>query len=363
MNSASISASELRRSGIIDRTRRAAEAYVFKKYREQILKALRVGLTKDDLRAIAGQKCFFNVPYYPNSLLIRRKLRLHFLSYGMGVLRPRKRFYAKLRRLLHEIIYSSHERWSPSLVGADLSVTSCANYKIELHVIKSPHGFDWQSPRGLFLSLKNYLDPRFSHKIGHAFVVLRKNEQVTVATGMTGETNYQVMSDWLFKKAGLEVLMQPFRGRLEDSSVVLGDIEKHRKLGYLQTLTYEVSPEQYGACLKHLSRWAEHGMYRNYGLHYSVLPTFGASCTSFAVNFLQVANLLSEEQIRAWTRTVSLPESLVRTSKKGVGFIRLFSRLARYKSWGEADSKQNRELRFLDPDLMFRWIENAKSKA
>lgn len=248
--------------------------------------------------------------------------------------------------------------WNPGLVKNQLIPIHKEKdeFKLILHIIPSPYGFEWNNYKKLVFSLRNYLSLKSSHKIGHAFIEIQKNGIPIIATGMTGETNYQVIYDLLLKKIGLDFLIQKFRGRLETSDFVLKDIKKHQKLERIASYEIPIDHSQYKSCKKHLQRFCTEGLYRDYGLTLSPFKDKGASCTSFAVSFLNIANLLKTEHKKEWKRKVLLPTHTLKSNGKKIGILRLLFILLK-----KNDNSLYTPIEFWDPDLMYHWIkQNAK---
>jgi len=313
------------------------------------------GFTREDISKMIEEKDFFHFPLYWNSLLLTQKIKLKLFSFVSNLIFPSKNFYYGMKQILTYYHESSSHFWNPGLIKNNLEVSKQDQLKLEFHIIPSPFGFKWDKPRSFFLSLRNYLHPLYHHKIGHAFIVIKKNNTTVLATGMTGETNYQVIFNLLFSKGGLEFLFQSFRGRLEKSNVVLADIAKHKLKGKLQTLSYDISYQEFKECIKHIETWIMNGNYKNYGLPFCIPPSTGASCTSFAVSFLNIIGKLTEEQKESWKREVKIPKDLLKTQNNSVGAFKLFKELSLRKKW--VNEEKFDQLHFWDPDLIYDWIK------
>jgi|GEM_PF-3842507 len=297
---------------------------------------------------------YFASPIQGNSLLLKCRLRLEWLRCKSFFAGPSLR--QQLEGVLAELEFSPADEWNPSLIEPPTSSLPNDLFSLELFVIPSPRGFDWSSPRGLFFSLRNYLIRTRNHKIGHAMVVLSKNGRAVVATGMTGETNWQVIWDLLVHWRGLDVLFRIFRGRLEQHEFVLRDIEKHKASGHIEQMRFALNSEQFDRCVQHLEDWCERGRYRNYGLAFDALTLNGASCTSYALGYLKVAGLLRDEHERNWVRTVQIPKHYLSAPDRPLGFFRLLFLFLTESRWKVASSQDFQTLRFWDPDLICRWL-------
>lgn len=338
------------------------DKFLLQTYGRYIKRALQQGLTKEDLILMRKDKKYFSPPTHRTSPLIKLKLKfklLDLLAKGIGS----SRFYKKnALRLLRSYERSPSQIWNPGLLAPKIfcnyprpsNLKTSPKYEIYMHVIPSPYGFNWQTPKKLFFSLRNYLSLKYNHKIGHAFVELRENGEVTAATGMTGETNYQVIYDLISKKIGLDFLTQIFRGRLEAYDFVMKDINKHRKLKKIGSISFELTKEQFEDCKKHLETFCEQGYYKSYGLTLNPHSDMGASCTSFATSFLKVAGILSQEHEKKWKRKIRIPAYAFKSENKKIGLIKLI-----YLLMKTPNTKKNKqiEIEFWDPDLMYHWIQ------
>lgn len=328
---------------------------IISSYGQALIWGLQHGLTKLDLRLMRSERRYFSSPVHANSLLFKCRLRLEWLRFKWFFIRFR--IQRDLEAVLLELESSPAEEWNPSLISRpSFAFETHDFFSLELCVIPSPRGFDWSTPRGLFFSLRNYLVRTHNHKIGHAMIVLKKNGRAVAATGMTGETNLRVVWDLVARRKGLEVLFKTFRGRLEHHQFVLRDIEKHEAQGHIEKMQFVLSKEQFVRCLDHLEDWCERGRYQNYGLAYDALGFTGASCTSYALGYLKVAGLLTEEHEQNWVRVVDLPERYLSTFERPLGWIRLLCLFVTESRWRSASGERYRRLRFWDPDLICRWL-------
>ena len=332
------------------------EKSFLRSYTGFIMDGLERGFTKEDIRSMEANKDFYRLPLYWNTLLLTHKIKLKIFSWIIQSIFPSKNFYLGMKQTLRYFSQTKGRNWSSAFLKREIKIKKEDKFQLEFHVIPSPYGFKWERPRSFFYSLRNYLTPFWGHKIGHAFIVLKQNNQNIVATGMTGETNYQVLFRLFFKKGGFEFLFESFRGRLESANFVLKDIEKHKQKEKIQTLTYRLDSHEFENCLSLLENWIEGGLYKNYGLPFCLTPTRGGSCTSFAVNFLNEIGELNEDHKSQWKRKVHIPEGLLKTKQNSVGFLKLFLNLIVRNRW--VNKERFNKLLFWDPDLIFHWIKN-----
>lgn len=345
-----------RNQSSLSQIKEKVEKAFLRSYTKFILDGLERGFTVEDILSMKEKKDFFRLPLYWNSLLLSQKIKLKVFSFFSRAIFPSRSFYYGMKQILSFYAESAPKSWNPGQIDRDLTIENGDLLELEFHVIPSPYGFKWEKPRSFFYSLRNYLTPFWGHKIGHAFIVLKKNNIPVLATGMTGETNYQVLFKLLFKRGGFEFLFQSFRGRLETAQFVLEDIKRHKEKNRIQTLAYQISPLELQKCLDHLDSWIERGTYKNYGLPYCLSGPQGASCTSFAVHFLKIIGKLDEKKKMEWKRQVNIPKSLLKSEENSVGVFRLFTNLIIRNRWVNKESFS--KLFFWDPDLIYDWIKN-----
>jgi hypothetical protein len=335
-------------------------------YEDLIVRALKSGLTKTDIKKLRNRGEYFTLPTYRTIILSKLKAKMFLLSQISRLLNDKKQLEQMLDQILFHYQNSNSCHWNPAyqksidhLQTDPQNLSQISHYSLKIHIIPSPYGFCWESPKSIFISLRNYLSIKYRHKIGHAFVVLSRDSEIIAATGMTGETNYQVFYDLVFRKRGINFLFQMFRGRLEEANSVLSDIEYHQKLGKIDTMEFDLDREQFLVCLKHLKSWCEQGCYKRYGLTLKPDLDKGAGCVSFALSFLQITNLLNDDQLAQWTRRIRIPRTMISNSKYKIGLASLIVKMFSKKSWGtQGDSFL--DLEFLDPDLIYNHLQKSR---
>jgi len=321
-------------------------------YEKLMEQGLQQGLTRKDISVMRTRLRPFSSPIHENTLLLKIRLRLELLRVAHWFVD-----FPALR-ILEGFEVCSARRWNPALI--QLPEFHASDLKMHFYVIPSPYGFRWDSPRGLFLSLKNYLQRKWNHRIGHAMVILKAGDRTIAAAGMTGETNLQVMSS-LVLGGGLEFLFRRFCGRLENHAFIEDDISNHKILGHIEALSFFLTKEQFFKCLEHLEQWNEKGLYQNYGLAFHNDFEEGASCTSFAIGFLKIAGVLNEEHEKNWTRTLHISEKYFASVDRPMGFLRFLYYMATSQRWAEPGEKIH-ELKFWDPDLICAWIRSKQER-
>lgn len=335
--------------------------WITQSYESLIIKALRSGLAKTDIKKIKRHSNNFHLPTFRTIILFKVKLRLMILDSISRIIFGKKNLKESKYKVLnqYEVMNSCH--WNPAFLRhpKEVNLNKYDKYQLEVHIIPSPYGFKWDNPQSIFISLRNYFSLKYKHKIGHAFIVIKQNGKNIIATGMTGETNYQIFYDLIFRKRGINFLFQMFRGRLEDAKFVLGDIEHHQKINKIRSLKFDITEEQFKCSLNYLHLWCEDGHYKRYGLTLDPIKDKGAGCVSFAISFLRQLDLINQDQLSKWTRKVQIPKYLISNSHNKIGLISLAIKLIYTKQWRK-QGETFHQIEFLDPDLIYHSLENDK---
>ncbi len=353
-----------------NRRHQIAERYWLRCYRMTLERCRADGLTVQDLLQMVESGNFFSFNAYGSSRLKRGHRRLQNLkSY--------QRYFPnsslEIRRMIRRMIDQPVHEWVPGYVSQQtryprvglaphLNSNEKNSHTLILYVIPSPFGFDWSSPRGLLTSTINYLVPGKRHYIGHVAVELRKNGKAEVATGVTGETNTQVLRELTVGRQGFSFLFKTFRGRVEKSADVLADLALHgqkRKLGYM---VFDLTPEQYQRGCEFLALWFNQGQFRKYGLWQNPLRDEGAGCVSFGIAVLEKCGVLTSEMRQSWCRELKVSSRWLGPSlgHPPVGFLNLVRRICfttEGLSWSQR-GEASQGIQFWDPDLIYSWIVN-----
>ena len=328
-------------------------------YANFLKNSLHLGLTKHDLRQMFHQRRLISIPTYRISNLTLLKLQVFLFSPILFLFTTKK----GLRKILSCFANEPSRYWNPAFheeiknIKLD-DLKSTDQFELIFHSIPSAFGFNWKTPFTLFKSTYNYLQTKYPHNIGHAYIEIKINDRTIIATGMTGETNKQVIQDILFNKLGMGLLFQKFRGKLEKIEHVTKDIHLHQQLNKIASLSYNIDLDQFKEIYHFINDWCEHGHYQNYGLSLSPSIDSGASCTSFAVEILKKASVLKQENSKKWLREISI-DPIILTN---VSFLFFLKTIFVKRVWTNKN-ENNRILKFWDPDLIYNWIEkNNKNR-
>lgn len=327
---------------------RLLKNWTVKKYQSYLLEGINSGITIKELQRMYCMRSPWDLPLIPNSLL----LGLYFRFKVLSILRFFIIIDSELGRTLRKTINRGAQSLCPAFSKDFHQMTFCPDdeFILKFHVIPSAYGFKWDSPNSLLRSTKNYFKLGHPHKIGHAYVELVHNERTVIATGMTGETNYQVISNLLTKKQGFEFLARTFRGRVEKFEEVKEDIQKHKNLGKIKTMVKFISIKEFKDCILFLENWMQEGHYQKYGLIECPQETFGASCTSFSIEFLKICNQISSSELLAWQRKIFIP----REHYRNCHFLKFATLFFKRENWKSFKSKECKELKFYDPDFIYQ---------
>lgn len=222
-------------------------------------------------------------------------------------------------------------------------------FSLTLHIIRSPLGIDWRSPRALAASaaLNDIAARTFrpGHGIGHVNIEL-SGEGPSILTGITARDRTAVFLDALVRgRAGFGVLFHRFAGRLEKKEEIERTLASSRRQNRLRSLSLSLSREAYERCRNHLAKF-ESGQDRlEYGFPCDPKTYEGGGCSAFAMSFLDAAGV-NTVKYSSWRRSVLVPESLTENFPIWGAFLR-----SQARSWGAQEA--SRPLDFWCPDLMF----------
>lgn len=239
--------------------------------------------------------------------------------------------------------------------------------KIILHVIPSPLGISWESPRALFISaLGNHVAAQSfkrGHGIGHVHVEICGDGRPPALTGISGEGFDEYYREIFARKSGLGVLFHQFRGRLESPEEIDDSLRRARRQDRWVAREFNVTVDGAAAARAHLAQFEARRDDLRYGFRCDPMSFEGAGCTAFAISFLQVAGVKIDE-LAHWRRRVFIPNELISdelhpTTPKVVPAWKVLTDPAA-SAW--APPSQGQELEFWCPDLMAR-LATDKSRA
>lgn len=250
-----------------------------------------------------------------------------------------------------------------------LNVVAAANNKtfdsqnsLTLFFFSSPNGVNWKTPKKLINStIKNY-SSRMNRTIGHAAIELtcdrfQDKPSRHVLTGMTdnGDANVSQLTK---EKLGLGILFENLSGKMEDSVSLVNDIREKIINGRVNFISYKISPTTCQRLSQYYDEYIEMKLYTNYGLPNRPRFKEGAGCSAFAISFLELAGLLTDEHYENWHYTINVPLDLIGGSitRNKISIFKLL-RVSKKRHWASEDTP-HKKISFWDPDSMFNWVKS-----
>lgn len=266
---------------------------------------------------------------------------------------------------------------SPALAGVNENPSL-----ITVFNFKSPYGIDWSSPSNLAVSaIKNTLAYKVGasaniRNVGHSAVKLacKTPQGQPLYFSVSQQDPEGEIQDLLWENSGLGVLLHRFKGQIQDQEKLKKEIQKGRKKGNVNSLTYLIENK---TCLKleaHYKEWIKRKAYLNYGLNEDPLAYTGGGSCALAVSFLRVANIAPSAHLKSWQKTIFIPDELIgvhnrlpyvnqkqkvhqnKSAGAGVNVLRL---LLGSNNWGSPHDETSSRLDIWSPDMMFDWTKSA----
>ncbi|MCO4793242.1 MAG: hypothetical protein KC493_06010 [Bacteriovoracaceae bacterium] len=250
------------------------------------------------------------------------------------------------------------------------STTVQASDFLTLHIIRSPKGLDWSTPKSLARTVVgNALSPK-NRMIGHVAVEINceatKNEEaIHEFTGMSNQDSSVYSKQLLFKGIGFGVIFDTYAGRLENSSELKAEIEKKmnkkKKKNRYAFVKHFISSKTCRRLASYLSEYRSLGYGEYYGLPLDPLKREGAGCSAFGVSFLQVGGLMRKEFHENWSYNLNVPAGLIggkfhpEDDIDKVSFFKLYFLKKSKNQWAK-ESEEHKKIFFWDPDTMYRWV-------
>ena len=344
-------------------------------YRKLIQEALQSGVSRADLHLLLETKSYLDIPTYD-------VIRLKTLKKKLKILRYYTKSFDFLRQEINEVfedvlsskVTRSSWSWNPAYPRVQKESEEVLapilekddQHEIIFYVIPSPYGIRWESACGFLGNIINYFKPGKHHYIGHVAVELRSHNKTIALTGMTGETNWQIIKRFFFHGLGFGFLFRTFVGRLENYHEVRADLAKHIKKKKLNYIRFKVPKSCIDRSEQFLKEWCDTGMYQKYGLWQDPLKKEGAGCASFGMGFLELTGLIHDDFIQNWPRTICLHPELIggEGTDNHVSWPSFFYKVLftkKYRQWSSPE-QSGIKLTFWDPDAIYNWIESQHLK-
>jgi len=248
---------------------------------------------------------------------------------------------------------------------------------------------DWSSPRRLAVTMAkaavaigvaDQLHPKIKHSsLGHGMIHFScanpSGSTVDEWSGYSGNFKAEGNDLVVKQKTGLAVLFHKFSAHFQESDVVEKYMEMTRKAKKRpRFIRFNVTARQCAAMTCHLNRFkssfADPEREKNMKYGFTVDPNTyeGGGCTSYATSFIERAGLYHPIFDR-WKRHLTVSEAFIGETieEKGdtddrriVRIGKIFGKLG--KSW-TVDGYANREMDILDPQLMEKFMSDARECA
>jgi hypothetical protein len=242
-----------------------------------------------------------------------------------------------------------------------------AENSLTLHIMKSPNGLDWSSPKRLARTVVlNAISPR-NRMIGHVAVELKcegtaKGESVHEVTGTANADSSIYSKQILFKKMGFGVIFNTYDGVLESKAELLKEFEKKYNKKRRNRITFIKHIISSNTCLRlkaYLDEYRRMGYGNFYGLPLDPRRREGAGCSAFGVSFLKNAGLMREEFKSNWSYDLKVPNELIGgefhpDGSNKVSLMKLYFLKKSNNRWANEGENYQR-IFFWDPDTMFDW--------
>lgn len=235
-----------------------------------------------------------------------------------------------------------------------------ANNTLKLYFFPSPYKYNWNSPQTLAKSviINTILPSKYEYKstIGHAAVELKCGETFYALTGMSMNNKKEDDQLILEDKIGLGILFYPMAGRLQTKEELRKDINDRIGSKDISWIEFQINDLACHRLKTYLTIYRNENIGDKYGLVFNPRKKEGAGCSAFAVSFLQIAGLLTDEYYLNWSRTIQTNKDL-NGYNGSANEVSIFKMALGIKStaWAK-DSTNSIPLFFWEPNLMHQWV-------
>jgi hypothetical protein len=243
-----------------------------------------------------------------------------------------------------------------------------AENTLTIYVIPSPYLIDWSSPKNLLSSIaKNYFSfyPNF---MGHVQVGVScqnsKNELIEFHSGMVARS-LTAKTQLIVHGAGLGVLFHSFDGRVEfqgdeaaadfdELKTFLQDPKSNQGLNFF---AYKINAAQCDRLKEYHDTYLKYDLGKFYGLPNVPQKGEGAGCSAYALSYLDVLGLVSDEERAAWSGVRYVPKKFAGPPVTE-NYINVLSLLWKNPNWGLNEDQDHLKIFFYEPRQMYEWVEN-----
>ncbi len=194
-------------------------------------------------------------------------------------------------------------------------------HELTIYVIDAESPISWESPSALYRTVKRSfiksILQRHSHVLGHMIFSLKSDLlKEPLWMEMTMRYNLEMLTQVFFKKAGLSVLLFPFKGKLESRNLLESDLKFNIKRKKVAFITFHINERSVKEILEFLSVFQTKGSENRapsdfYGPAY--WPLFegeGSSCSSLCMAVLETAGIYMEGR-EQWIEKMKIPLDLI----------------------------------------------------
>lgn len=241
--------------------------------------------------------------------------------------------------------------------------------ELTLYFIKPSLPLNWSSPVTLAWSLFKVTKKKLPSQIGHTHVELNcdSEEGASPIHYFAGITMAAPEEPWhkFDEGYGLGTLLLDYTGALYPIESFLANRDEYTceppaeyldGIPLLNFFRIRISNSTCRRLNQFFKEYQEKGLHNIYGglASHPLYGGGGASCSVFAMSFLEVGGLFTEEMDRRWMQRVILPYSSIGDPESG-DFVSPWEVLLRGFHWAK-DAKQGIPVEIPDPALMHRWV-------
>jgi len=229
---------------------------------------------------------------------------------------------------------------------------------LTIYTIPPPKPLNWKSPHHLLTSLgKNYMakKPRQypRREIGHVFVEIIDHDD-SLYTSITSVDD-ECFEDVVVKKKGMAVLFKKYAGGHENPEEIKREINKRSEDGRIAFIRFLINDSAVVHLHHIIDSFKLLGYDKIYGGMNAPRKGKGAGCSSYAVCFLEILDLLKSEFREHWLVKIDVPENLIADSND-TKKVRLRQVFFSFK-WGDHEKKAKTYVNY-EPSKIFEWINH-----
>ncbi len=234
---------------------------------------------------------------------------------------------------------------------------------MKLYFFPTQYKFEWDSPQILAKSVirNNFLPSKYKYRasIGHVSVELKCGEYFYDHTGMTTLDKNEDTDLVLKKKIGLGVMFYPMAGKLQTISEITKDIKERMGGEDISWVKYKINEFTCFRLKEYLTIYRQENLEQVYGLVFNPRRKEGAGCSAFAMSFLEIAGILTDEHRLNWSRHLNTNKDLnaYNGSSKSVSIFKMALGI-NSKTWAKSPS-DGIPISFWEPNLMHEWTKRT----